>query len=314
MEYRRLGRSDLQLSVISLGCWPFSGGEWGEVSDDESIATVHWCLDNGINFFDSAEAYGRGRSEEVLGRALKGRRDKAIIATKVSYEFSKEAAAKAAEASLKRLQTDYIDLYQVHTPNIRVPLAETMEAMLKLQQAGKVRVIGVSNFDPPQMQEALKTARFDSLQPPYSLVWRHIEDEILPFCMQNEIGVIAYSPLAQGLLTGKFTKDSKIPEGDVRSRGVLFKGEPFQRSLEVVDALKKIAGAHGKTTGQAALNWLIAQPGVTSAIVGAKRPAQAEENAGAAGWRLTDDEIAHLRTVSEPVLALVKDEQWMWRW
>lgn len=314
MEYRRLGRSDLEVSVISLGCWPFSGGEWGDVSDDESIATVHWCLDNGINLLDTAEAYGRGSSEEVVGRALKGRRDKAIIATKVSHDYTAEGVQKAAEGSLRRLQTDYIDLYQIHGPSPKVPFSETMEAMVKLQQQGKIRWIGVSNFDVPQMREALQAARFDSLQPPYSLLWRHIEDEILPFCIENEIGVIAYSPLVQGLLTGKFTKESSIPESDVRSRCVLFKGEAFERSLEVVDALRKIANRHGKTIGQAALNWLIAQPGMTSAIVGAKRPAQMQENAGAAGWRLTDEEIERLRKLSDPVMALVKDEKWMWKW
>ena len=314
MEYRRLGRSDLQVSVISLGCWPFSGGMWGAVDDNDSIATVHWCLDHGVSFLDTAEAYGDGRSEEVVGRALKGRRDKAIVATKVSHDYSKEGVMKAAAGSLRRLQTDYIDLYQIHGPSSQVPFSETMEALLKLKEQGKIRCIGVSNFDVPQMKEALESARFDSLQPPYSLLWRHIEDDILPFCRENEIGVIAYSPLVQGLLTGKFTKESKLPEGDVRNRCVLFKGEAFERSLEVVEALRKIAKAHGKTIGQAALNWLIAQPGVTSAIVGAKRPSQIEENAGAADWRLTDDEIEQLRRLSEPVMALVKNEKWMWKW
>jgi aryl-alcohol dehydrogenase-like predicted oxidoreductase len=314
MEYRRLGRSDLQVSVISLGCWPFSGGMWGDVDDKESIATVHWCLDHGVNFLDTAEAYGDGRSEEVVGRALKGRRDKAIVATKVSHDYSKEGVMKAAAGSLRRLQTDYIDLYQIHGPSPKVPFSETMEALLKLKEQGKIRCIGVSNFDMPQMKEALQSARFESLQPPYSLLWRHIEGDILPFCRGNEIGVIAYSPLVQGLLTGKFTKESKLPEGDVRNRCVLFKGEPFERSLEVVEALRKIAKAHGKTIGQAALNWLIAQPGVTSAIVGAKRPSQIEENAGAADWRLSEHELQQLRRLSEPVMALVKNEKWMWKW
>jgi myo-inositol catabolism protein IolS len=315
LELRRLGRSDMWISSISLGCWVMGKEWWGDADDSESIAAIHAAIDQGINFIDTAPAYGAGHSEEVLGKALEGKRDKVYIATKVGWgDLDPQKLPGALEASLKRLRTDYVDLYQIHWPHETIPISDSMAVIKKLQDQGKVRYIGVSNFNVPQMQEALSVARIESLQPPYNLFWRHIEKDILPFCIENEIGVIAYSPLAQGLLTGKFTKDTKFPENDIRSHALLFQGDIFLTALEAVEEMKPIAQKYGKTLGQVALNWLLCQPGITSAIVGARRPSQVEENVGGQGWKLEDEDLKTLDQLSKRVMSKLDDDPRMWRW
>jgi len=316
MEYRRLGKSDLEVSVVSFGCWQAGRSGWTDVDDDISIKAMGTAFDLGINLFDTAEVYGDGHSEEVLGKALKGIRDRVLIATKVfSNHLKAEDVRKALEGSLRRLKTDYVDLYQIHWPNDKVPLEETMGALVALQQEGKIRSIGVSNFNVAQMEEASRYGRIDSLQPPYSLFWRHIEKDILPYCAANQIGVIAYSPLAQGLLTGKFNRDNRPQKPDVRAHNVLFQGEVYEHCLEAVEEIRKIAQAHHQTVGNAAINWLLAQKGMTSAIIGARTPEQVKENVGASGWSLSEEEKSLMDRLGRRVMELVDESNpVLWRW
>jgi aryl-alcohol dehydrogenase-like predicted oxidoreductase len=315
MEYRKLGDSDLKLSAIGFGCWAMGGG-WGQTDDRESIAAARRALDLGINFFDTADIYGFGHSEKVLAEALGSRRKDVIIATKVGLAWDEHGCLfrsstrhhimNAVEASLKRLKTDYIDLYQVHWPDYHTPFEITMRALDDLVRTGKVRYVGVSNFNVKQMKECMKIRPIHSLQPPYNMLMRDIEKDLIPFCRRNGIGVIAYGPLAYGLLTGKFTKDTRFPKSDWRSGELfpdpgdwqphidLFHGKQFRRNLKIVERLKKIADRLGKSPGQLAIVWVLSNPAITSALVGAKRPSQLEENIGGADLRLTKQDLREI--------------------
>jgi aryl-alcohol dehydrogenase-like predicted oxidoreductase len=315
MEYRRLGNTDLKLSEIGFGCWAMGGG-WGQTDDRESIAAVRRALDLGINFFDTADIYGFGYSEEVLSEALGSRRNEVIVATKgglawdehgcIFRSSSRYHIMQAVEESLKRLKTSYIDLYQIHWPDWHTPFEVTMKVLDDLIKSGKVRYVGVSNFTVKQMKECMKVRPVHSLQPPYNMLMRDIEKGELPFCRRNGIGVVAYGPLAYGLLTGKFTNDTKFPKADWRSGELfpdpgdwqrhidLFHGKQFGRNLKVVEKLKKIAARREKTVGQLAIAWILSNPAVTSAIVGAKRPSQLEENIGGVGWEITKEELLRI--------------------
>ncbi len=310
MNYRRLGKTDLELSEIGFGCWAMGGG-WGKTDDKESMAAARRALDLGINFFDTADVYGFGHSEKVLARALGKNRKNAIIATKGGLVWdehgclfrcsSRHHLIHAAEASLKRLKTDYIDLYQIHWPDPNTPLEVTMSALDDLVKSGKVRYVGVSNFTRKQMKECLKVRQINSLQPPYNMFMRDIEKDF-SFCKKKGVGIVTYGPLAYGLLTGKFTKETKFPETDWRSGKLfpdpgdwqahidIFHGSLFKRYVRIVEELKKIAQKFGKTVGQLSIAWVLSNPEVTSAIVGAKRPSQLEQNVGAAGWKIPKDE------------------------
>ena len=302
MEYRKMGRSEIKLSDVSLGCWVMGGDYWGGAEDKDSIAAIHEALDLGVNFIDTAELYGWGKSEEIVGQALKGKRANAHISTKVwKTNMHKNDVKKACEESLKRLQTDYIDIYFIHYPHEDIPLEETMEAMLDLKAEGKIREIGLSNFNREQMTEALKLGRFEVIQPCYSLLWRFADDGVIPFCLEHEIGVTVYSPLAQGILTGKFTKDWVFKEGDGRGNAPLFSKERFSQCLEVTEGLKPYGEKHKKTLGQVAINWVTHQPGITSAIVGARNISQMKENSGASGWSLDKKELAEIDLLGRKV-------------
>ena len=297
------------MSVVGLGCWPMGGEAWGGANDAESIRTIHKALDLGVDLFDTAEAYGAGHSEEVLGRGLAGRRSQAVISTKAAaHHLAPPDLQEALEGSLKRLQTDYVDIYFVHWPVADVPLADTIGKLEDLRREGKIRAIGVSNFRVDQLQEAMQYGRVDVVQPPYSLLWRLIEGDLLPFCQANGIGIMTYSSLAQGILTGAITADTKFPEGDQRPRTTLFQPEILARGMEVVEQLKPIAARHKVTLAQLALNWVISRPGVTTALVGARTPDEIAENAGALGWSVTEDEAALMDEVSRPVLEAIKDK------
>jgi len=315
MEYRDIGQSGLKFSIVGLGCWVMAGGEWwGGADDKESIATIHRAIDLGINWVDTAEGYGDGHSERVVGQALEGRYDQCMVATKLYQDITYENTKKKCEASLKRLRTDVIHLYQIHVPNPDIPIEETMRALVELQEEGKIIAIGLSNFDVQQMTEAMQYGRIDSLQPPYNLFWRHIEKEILPFCIQNNISVLPYSPMAQGLLTGKFTQDNYPPEGDIRRHNELFKPGVYEVALNAVEQLKPIARRYGVTLAQLALRWLIQQPGVTAVIAGARTPRQVEDNAGAADFELSEEDIAAMRAIGDTVMAALPDDNpLMWR-
>lgn len=292
MEYRRLGRTDLDVSVIAMGCWALGGDPefWGPVDDNESIAAIQQGLDLGINLIDTAAAYGCGHSEEIVGKAIAGQRDRAVIATKCGLVWRethgpkerclrRDSIVRECEASLRRLRVETIDLYQLHWPDPDTPIAETMETLLKLREEDRIRHIGVSNFSCEQIGEARRYGPVECLQPELSMLDREACEELLPYCREYGIGVIVYGPLARGLLTGKFDASSRF--SDLRAKDPHFAGESFRRHLDLIERLREIANELGCTVGQLALRWVIQQPGVTAAIAGAKRASQVRENAGA---------------------------------
>lgn len=310
MEYRKLGDSDLEVSVIGFGAWGIGGAPfWSTEGDHPSCKAILKAFDLGINFFDTAPVYGFGHSEELLGKTLKSVRDKVILATKCGLVWRKEnlgSIAKNAkrdsilneiEQSLRRLQTDVIDLYQVHWPDVNTPQEETMETLLEIQAQGKIRYIGLSNYSVEQTKECLKVGNIVSLQPEYSLLERSIEKETVPFCQENQIGIIAYSPLSSGVLTGKYDKSTKFK--DWRSKGIIgtFTGEGYEKNIAKVDQLKALAQADGKTCGQMAINWVTRQPGLTTALVGVKNESQMEENLRSVGWKPSADQQENIEEI-----------------
>lgn len=324
MELRQLGKSDLKVTPVVFGAWAIGGWFWGGTDDAEAVTAIRAAVDAGINTIDTAPMYGFGHSEEVVGKALKGIRDKVIVATKCGLRWNRtdgdfhfvaqdeqnrshqiykvlkpDSIIEECDLSLKRLNVDVIDLYQCHWPDTTTPIADTMGALMKLKEQGKIRAIGVSNFTPPMMRECLNTAPLASDQPKYSQLAREIEADVLPFCRENNIGVIVYSPLAQGLLTGKVTMDRQFAPGDLRVNTPWFQPQNRQRVLDALGRIRPIADAHRATLGQVAINWVINTPGVTSAIVGARNAAQVRENVHAAEFRLSEEEQSFIRSTFE---------------
>ena len=312
MEYRQLGKSDLNVSIIGYGAWGIGGKPfWNTEGEENSIRSIEKAIDLGINFYDTAPVYGFGYSEKLLGKALQSKRKDVIIATKCGLIWKKEklkAIRKRAtresileeiELSLKRLCTDYIDLYQVHWPDESTPIEETMNTLLQAQKEGKIRHIGVSNYSVAQMEESLKFGQIVSLQPMYSMLERDVEQDRLPFCIENEIGIICYSPLASGVLTGKYDENTRFE--DWRGQGIIgnFTGDVFVSHIKKVKQIAKIAQEHGKTMAQLAINWLLHQKGVTTAIVGVKTPDQVEQNIGAVGWEISNNDLKEISDILE---------------
>lgn len=303
---RALGNSDLHLTPIGFGAWAIGGGNWefawGSADDDESIRAIHRALDGGINWIDTAAIYGLGHSEEIVGKALKGRSQKPYVFTKCSMRWFPDrkiyrslkagSLQEEIEASLTRLGVDTIDLYQIHWPNPEDEIEEGWETLARFREQGKVRYIGVSNFNVAQMRRVQAIAPITSLQPPYSLLRRDIESEILPFCRQNSIGVINYSPMVSGLLTGKMTTERirNLPEDDWRRRNQNFQEPKLSRNLELAALLGEIGREHGVQAGVVAIAWTLRNPAITAAIVGARRPDQVEGTLPAATFRLSDAE------------------------
>ena len=323
MKYTQLGKTEMKVSTMSLGCWAFAGGDlWGEQDDADSIATVHAALDAGVNFFDTAEGYGGGYSEEVLGRALVGRRDKAIIATKVGRsELTSETIQEACEDSLRRLQTDYIDLYQIHWPRRSTPLSETVAALEKLKEQGKVRAISVCNFGIRDMEDLLPLMRPETNQLPYNLLWRAIEFEIQPQCVDEGIGILCYSVLAQALLTGKYASADDVPEGRSRTR-YFSKDRPHARHNEdgceaetfaAIEAVRQVSQKIDQPMANVAMAWLLHQPGVTSIIAGARTPDQIQRNVEAVDLELSPEIIAELNEVTEALKQTLGPNPDMWQ-
>ncbi len=309
-ELRTLGNSDMQLTAIGFGAWAIGGGDWqyawGPQDDTDSIAAIHGALDLGINWIDTAAVYGLGHSEEIVGRAVKASPHKPYIFTKCSmrwhadrtiYNSLKAASiAEEVEASLRRLQVDVIDLYQIHWPNPDADVEEGWETLARLREQGKVRWIGVSNFNVEQMKRAQRIAPITSLQPPYSMLRRAIEAEILPFAQANGIGVINYSPMLSGLLAGKMTPEriAAFPANDWRRKNVEFNEPRLSRNMRLVELLREIGGGHGVTPGVVAVAWTLHNPAITAAIVGGRSPRQVEETAAALSFRLTESEHAKI--------------------
>ncbi len=310
MEHRQLGNSDMQITVLGLGTWAMGSGAWefawGPQDEQASIRTIHHALDAGINWIDTAAIYGLGLSEEVVGRALKGTRDTPYVFTKCSmrwddqraiyHSLQRDSVRAECEASLRRLQRDVIDLYQIHWPNPDPDIEEGWAAMAELQREGKVRSIGVSNFNVAQMERATKIAPITSLQPPYSAVNTGVAQAILPWCQAHGIGVIAYSPMQAGLLTGAMTADriANLPDDDWRKRDRNFQEPRLARNLELASLLGEIGQSHGVSPAAAALAWVLANGAVTGAIVGARAPEQVDGFIAGADFRLSPDEYARV--------------------
>ena len=323
MKYRRFGSTNVEVSTISLGCWAIGGGfTWGDQDENDSIDTIRAALDAGINMFDTAEVYSDGYAEEVLGKGLAGQRDKVLIATKVLPEnLTADKLVQACEGSLKRMGTDYIDLYQIHWPNWNVPMEETMGAMEKLMRAGKIRFIGVSNFGVRDLTEAIDCGDVVTDQLVYSLLFRAIEFEILGKCRQARVGVLAYSPLAQGLLTGKFKGPDDLD--DERARVRIFskkRSETVHNSegcekeaFEALGNIKAICDEIGESMATVALAWVAQQPGVTSVLAGARRPDQIVENTRAADLQLSDEVLSRLDAATEEVKNIIGPNADPWR-
>jgi len=319
MELRNLGTSDIKISPIIMGTWQAGKDMWVGIDDAESTKAIKAAYDAGITTFDTAEVYGNGHSERIVGNALYDVRDRVVIATKVfSNHLESNQVIDACHGSLKNLKTDYIDLYQIHWPPgsfgaKKVPLEETMRAMTDLKAQGKIRAIGVSNFSRSQLEEAATFGRIDSLQPPYSLFWRKVETDALPYCRENNLTVLAYSSMAQGLLTGKFGPDHTFAKGDHRFRNKLFQPENYRRVQKALEKLRPIAAANHITLGQLALAWIISQPGVC-AIAGARNSEQAVQNAAAANVRLSDTDLAAVDDIGRSVTDPLDDDPVMWEW
>ena len=268
----------------------------GAVDEGAAISTVHAVLDHGITLIDTAQSYRT--SEEIIGKALKdGRRNQVFLATKVSRDYSPDGIRRAMENSLRALQTDHVDLYQIHGWNPQYPVDDSMEMMERLHQEGKTRYIGVSNFNVEQMELAAQTAPFHSLQPRYNLLDREIEAETVPHCEAHGIGILPHSPLAKGLLTGKYTPDHQFPADDERSGMSRFQGEEFRRNLATAEKLRAIAQERNLTLIQLAIGWQLRLSGVTCVLVGAKTPEQVAEHVGGQGWQLTDAELQAIEVV-----------------
>ena len=323
MRYKTLGNTEIKVSEFALGCWPFAGGKvWGVQDDSLSIQTVHAALDNGINFFDTAEGYNDdSHSEEVLGRALLGKRSHSVIATKISpTHLIPESIEKACNASLQRLKTDYIDLYQIHWPNHSVPLEESLAVLLRLRDLGKIRAIGVCNFGIQDLSEALHAAEIVTNQLPYNLLWRPIELEILPKCLEHNVGLICYSPLAQGLLTGRYSSPDDVPEGLSRSR--LFSGnrplathgeegvedETFNAISEVISLADQMEEHPAKIS----LSWVRSRPGITALLVGARSPQELNLNIPAFEYSLPQSDVDRLSSITDLIKHKLGSSADMW--
>lgn len=310
MKTRPLGNSDLNITPIGFGAWAIGGSGWafgwGAQDDADSIAAIHEALDLGINWIDTAAIYGLGHSEEVVARALEGVKKRPYVFTKceriwdekrqIGKSLKADSLRRECEASLRRLRVDVIDLYQIHWPEPEEDVEEGWSTLAKLREEGKVRWIGLSNFNVPQMQRAQAIAPVTSLQPHYSLVNRKIEAEILPYTAANNIGVIAYSPMASGLLTGAMTREriASLPPDDWRRNNRNYQEPLLSRNLKLVDLLRDIGRKHGVAPGAVAVAWVLRVPAVTGAIVGARRPGQLKELVGAAELRLGDDDLANV--------------------
>ncbi len=303
MRMNKLGNSDLIVSAVGAGTWAMGGDFFGAIDDKKCIDSICASLDNGVNLVDTAPIYGCGHSESLVGQAIRGRRDKLVLCTKVGLRWGdvkgkclkKDSILWECEQSLQRLGTDYIDLYQMHWPDVNTPVEESMEALLKLQEQGKIRYIGVSNFSPELMERTLKCGQIVSTQPQYSLLERDIEKDILPFCIEKNLGVLSYGSLGAGVLTGKFKEPPKAEKGDKRAGFYPFFEEPFwSKTQKLLVTLKAIADEHEKPIAHVAINWVSQQKGMTCALTGSKNVEQAIMNAEAGNWDLTADELARI--------------------
>ncbi|GEN74551.1 aldo/keto reductase [Chryseobacterium hagamense] len=325
MQYRKLGKSDLEVSAITFGAWAAGGWMWGSTDRNDAIEAIRASYDAGVTSIDTAPIYGQGTSEEIVGEAIKGiSRDQVQILTKFGmrwdlakgdfamhsknnngedidvYKYAgKDSIIYECEQSLKRLGTDYIDLYQIHWPDSTTPIDETFEAVARLIEQGKVRFAGVCNYNAAQMEEAEKTLKLVSNQIPFSMVNRGVEEETVPYCMENNKSVLAYSPLERGLLTGKITPGYRFQEGDHRAGHKHFQPDFIKKTNALLDQIKPVADRHSATLGQLVLRWTIERPGITVALAGARNAEQAVQNARSAEINLSKEEIDSISELVE---------------
>ena len=313
MRYKKFGNSDLETSVVGFGGWPMGRGHYGSFDDNEVIRAVHASIDLGVTLFDTAAVYGWGEGEKLLGRALEGRRGEAVIVSKAGIPWdeegggrrrdsSRESLEKSLDESLSRLQTDYLDLFLIHWPDESRPMSVPMEAFADFQKQGKIRYGGVSNFSPRQMSDCLDVFPIVTNQVGYHLFDQRPEPEIIPFCADNGMGIMAYGSLAHGLLTGTMTPETTFEEDDWRRSLMafgqpIFKGQNFLNNLKKVDRLKEMAADRGFSVAQLALAWVASEPTVSVALVGTRRPEEMQENAAAADWELSASEREEIKEV-----------------
>lgn len=308
-ELRRLGQSTIQVSPVALGCWPIAGMTSLEVDEANSLATLRAALDHGINFFDTAYAYGAsGESERLIAKAIQGRRQELVIATKCGLGWDdnrqrvidgRPATLRAqVDESLQRLNTDCVELLYLHAPDPKTPIEESAGALEALRKAGKAQLIGVSNFSVPQLEAFHAVCDISVVQPPYNLLQRQMEDDVVPWCEANGASLAVYWPLLKGLLAGKLTRDHVFPPEDGRAKYPMFQGQEYQRNQDLVDELRLIAAECGQTVAQLVVRWTIQQPGITAALCGAKRAAQITETAAAMSFEL---DAAQLERIDEAV-------------
>jgi aryl-alcohol dehydrogenase-like predicted oxidoreductase len=319
MEKRALGNSSLLVSPVTFGAWAIGGWMWGGADKKDAIKAIHACLDNGISSIDTAPIYGFGQSEKLVGEAIRGKRDRYEILTKAGmrwegtkgeyffttndndgvqreiYKYSgRESIIAECEESLRRLGTDYIDLYQIHWPDLTTPIEEPMEAFRILMDQGKIRAAGVSNYSVEQMERASGVIKLSSNQVPYSMVRREIEQDVVPWCLENSCGILAYSPLQRGVLTGKITPDYPFAPGDSRPETPHFQINNLIRINKFLDKIRPLAEEKGATLSQLVIAWTLRQPGITVALVGARTREQVEQNAGALDVSLSDEELDYI--------------------
>jgi myo-inositol catabolism protein IolS len=317
MQFRMLGKSDLKISPILMGTWQAGKEMWVGIDDAQSTRAIHAAVEAGVTTFDTAAAYGKGHSERILGAAIAGVRTEVILATKVfANRLQFKQVIDSCHQSLKNLKTDYIDLYQIHWPagafgTRAVAIEETLAAMNELKAQDKIRAIGVSNFSCAQLEEAARYARIDSVQSPYSLFWRHIERDIVSFCRESTISILAYSPMAQGLLTGKFAQSHMFEKGDHRKSNRLFKPENFRHAQKALEDLRPIAEKNKISVGQLALAWVISHTG-TCAIAGARNAEQVAHNARAADKVLSENDLARIDEIGKIVTDSLDENPVMW--
>jgi len=313
MEYRKLGNSDLKISAVGLGTWAYGNDTFGKVDDQQSIKAIKAAVDSGINLIDTAPAYGDGHAEKVVGKAIQGIRDKVVVATKCGThrdgpkyirDLSPQRIRTEIENSLKRLDIEQIDLYQIHWPDPDTPLEDSVEELLKLKQEGKFKYLAVCNFGVELMQEISKMTDIISLQPQYSLLKREIEDQIIPYLLNNNLGTLSYGTLGGGILSGKYQERPEFEDEKDNRAGFypFFKKENWPQTQSLIKLLKEIAAAHDQTPAQTAINWAISRAGITTALVGAKNEKQARENAGAADFELSEAEMLALTEESNKVI------------
>ena len=304
-DFRPLGSTNILVSPIGLGCWPIAGMTSAGTTEADSLATIAACFELGINFLDTANNYGLdGESERLIAKAVEGRRDEVVIATKAGLSWNadrqqikdgrRETLRRQCEESLRRLRTDRVELLYLHAPDPNVPIAESAGALGELMREGKTRAVGVSNVTFAQLTAFAAECPLAAFQPPYNMLERSIEADTLPWCVANGVAVVIYWPLLKGLLAGKLPREHVFPEGDSRRKYPMFQGEEWRRNHDLVDALRPIANECGKSVAQLVINWTIHQHGVTAALCGAKRADQIRDNAGGMGWRLTADQLARI--------------------